>query len=124
MLSLALTMCLALGAIGCASTASPHPADASLAQLASAFERKDAAEARGLINDGWSGSRFWSDWTDDAWARAARTLRSARLKSASDSERVYTVTEGSGRTHDIRMQRSDDGWRLDYESLHGPFPHM
>lgn len=99
-----------------------HPAETMLAELATAFEHKNEAAARAHLLDGWSGSRFWTQWTDSQWREAATALRGATLKSAHDGERIYLVAD-EGRTKEIHVQRADGTWRLDYNSFKGPFPH-
>lgn len=109
--------------VGCSSAAlGAHPADVSLRDLASAFRTRDTARAHALILDGWSGSRFWSEWPPEEWQRAANELENATLLTDSPTERVYTVRRASG-AREITVALSDGHWRLDYNSFAGPFPH-
>lgn len=104
-----------------ASSPAVHPADTTLRELADAFERKDAASIRERISDAWSGSRFWSSWTDEGWRAAAASLRGATSRSTSDTERVYAVVV-HGREK-LVVLRLNERWLLDYDSFQGPFPH-
>jgi len=104
-----------------AKPSATHAADTTLRELADAFERKDTAAVRERISDAWSGSRFWSGWTDEGWRAAAASLRGATLRSDGDTERVYAVTvEGRERLVTVRL---NEHWVLDYDSFQGPFPH-
>lgn len=99
-----------------------HPAETTLAELADAFERKDQKAAAAHLIDGWSGSRFWAEWSDRQWRDAAAALRAAQLKSAEDLERTYEIVdEGTPKT--IHLLQNDGVWKLDYNSFKGPFPH-
>ncbi len=120
--SLVLFACASAAPVG-AQTEAAHPADATLMRLADAFDAKDAAAARALINDPWSGSRFWSGWSDDAWHQAATDLRTAHFESEHDGRRVYSISR-DGHPREITMDSNGGQWRLDYNSFHGPFPHM
>ena len=102
---------------------SPHPADAALLVLADAFEAKDQKAIQGLISDGFSGSRFWPDWSDAQWHAAAVSLRGATLRTSAAEHRVYSVSQARG-DRDVNMVLDDGHWRLDYNSFQGPFPHM
>ncbi len=103
--------------------AEAHAADKLLQRLADAFAKKDLKSVSALINDPWSGQRFCASWDDQAWKAAARALRGAKLKSDSPAKRIYTVESGN-RARDITVDLGDGGWRLDYNSFMGPFPHM
>ena len=102
--------------------AASHPADVVVKELADAFDQKDTAAVRERISDGFSGARFWETWSDEQWHAAAASLRDAKLKSASDAERVYTTHVG-GAERDVGVRRSDGAWLLDYNEFQGPFPH-
>ena len=101
-----------------------EPGDLVLKKLAVLFDKQDAAGISPLITDGWSGLRFTSGWSADDWHETATELRSAKLKSSTQNERVYVLTVQS-KPREVKVLRtSETEWKLDYNSFKGPFPHL
>lgn len=105
-----------------AKVAATHPADLVIGELAAGFEREDGNAVQERVSDGWSGSRFRANWAHETWRAAATSLRGAKLKSASEAQRIYTLVD-NGKEKEVSMQLMNDGWRLDYDTFKGPFPH-
>lgn len=99
-----------------------HPAEQTLRSVADAFARRDQVAIEALIADGWSGTRFLSNWDEHEWQKASAALRTATIQSEAIDRRVYLVADGD-RKRNIEVVLINGQWLLDYNSFRGPFPH-
>lgn len=91
-------------------------------ELAAAFSQGDLQAISARVHDGWSGLRFSKDGV--AQPELARALREAEVVSVEEHTVHYKVVT-FGKERKVTMSRDEyTRWKLDYNLLAGPFPHM
>lgn len=91
-------------------------------ELAVAFSQGDLKAISARVHDGWSGLRFSKE--GEAQPELAKALREAEVVSVEEDIVHYKVVTFN-KEREVTMSR--DGytkWRIDYNMLAGPFPHM
>ena len=97
--------------------------------LANAFSGRDVATIESLVSDTYGGLRFFRGSTDaEFWRATGAALRDATPLSSSARKATYRVVvrrrDEPPRARDVDLfLDGDDKWRLDLNSLLGPFPH-
>ena len=91
-------------------------------ELAEAFAHGDLNAISARVNDSWSGLRFSSE--GQPRPELARALRAARVVSVEEYIVRYKVVTFNEERAVTMTRDGSTKWKLDYNLLAGPFPHM